>query len=81
MLWVWVANIVLLALVLLAALLSDGNGRLPGLSEKPSVIVVGCLVGIGVSTDILVGWCDRKRRIVAVAVGVAYILLLVPVLV
>ena len=76
--WLWVLNITVLALVLLAAVLSDANSRLPGLDETYSAVVVASLAGIGVLSDIVLGWVDRKRWPIVLLVAVVYLVLLMP---
>jgi hypothetical protein len=74
----WMANTVILILVLIASLGSDANGRLPGLDETSSILMVASLIGVGLVMDMLAGWYDRKRWLLCLAVGAVYVVMIVP---
>ncbi len=77
----WAANALFLFMMLTASVLCDANGRLPGLDETSSLVIVSGVMLVGLVIDALVGCLDRKRRLIAVAVGLVYALMLLPALV
>jgi len=78
--WLWAGNLILIAVVLLAGLLIDGNGRLPGLNEALSTLVAAGLMGTGLLLTTVLACIDRKRLIYAMLVAVLYLIMLLPTL-
>ena len=74
--WLWAGNLMLIAFVFLAALLVDGNGRLPGLNETLSTLVFAGLIGAGLLLTTMLACLDRRRIVFAVVAGAFYMLVL-----
>jgi hypothetical protein len=80
--WMWWANLVVFACVLGAALLVDGNGRLPCLKETPSLVASIGMMTLGglLTTLVLILDPQKTRKCVAVVMFVMYIIWAIPVL-
>lgn len=76
----WVLNMSLLVLVLIASFVSDANARLPGIGESASAAVVLCLAGVGTVVDVFLLFLDRRGRLNAIVVGAIYIAMAAPIL-
>jgi hypothetical protein len=73
-----VANIVLLGWALLLAIEVDGNGRVLGLSEKPSWVVAGTSLSVGAAMSTLLLIRDRRYRIMWSIFLALYVLMVAP---
>jgi hypothetical protein len=78
----WWANLVVFACVLVAGLLVDGNGRLPCLSETPSLFAAIGMMTLGGLLTILVLILEprKARKCVAGVMLVMYIVMAIPAL-
>lgn len=70
--WLWIATISILLFVVIAGLLVDSNGCLPGAGELVSSVIVAALVSTGLVADGILALCDRRRWPFAIAVAVVY---------
>ncbi|GAF74516.1 unnamed protein product [marine sediment metagenome] len=74
----WCGNFAFLLMMLGAAVVVDGNGRLPGLNEALSIVILSCIVAGGLSLDVVLAILDGRRRGIAIAVALVYLLMLLP---
>ena len=59
----------------------DGNGRLLGLGEKSSFALITTVHLLGIIASVTLGLKDRKRRLIAVAILVVYVLSALPMII
>ena len=71
-------NFVLLICVVIISLVVDGNGRIFGLSEKPSCIVAILLFSGGILLSATLATMDKAHRLTAVISLIAYLVLAAP---
>ena len=78
--WLWGIDYLLLVLMLLASTLNDSNGRYPGLGETSSLAIFISIVVLGLGVDGLVIVVDKiwRRRVMAIAIVLLYLLMLLP---
>ena len=76
--WLWAGNLILIAVVVIAGLLVDGNGRLPGLNETLSTLVYAGLTAAGLLLTTLLACLDRKRLVYAMFIAGIYLFMLLP---
>jgi len=76
----WAVNAVMFGCALVAAILVDGNGRVMGMSELPSLILAVALFTIGVVSSAVVLFLDKRvaGKVAAVLLLAVYLALVVP---
>lgn len=73
-----VVNFMLVLSVVVMSVVVDGNGRIFGLGEKISSIIVVCFFSCGILLSMILGIADKRHRIWAVVCLIVYLVLAAP---
>lgn len=76
----WIVNYTVVALVIAAGVLVDGNGRLPGLEETASTILAVLLFSVGMTINGLLLWVNSGRWLQILVIFALYLIMILPAL-
>jgi len=76
----WAVNALIFFCAMAMAALVDANGRLPGLSERPSLVLFVCVVVGGSLCSAVLAFVGDRGRAAAFVVLAVYLVLALPLL-
>ena len=76
--WLWGLQMLVASLYVIVSLLVDSNVSLPNLSRSITVVIIAVLMGIGLSSNIILFVLDKRKRWICLILFLVYILLALP---